>query len=236
MRTSYRDNRTSLKKNYIYDDSISSKWISIYDSVLLRDFGAEHVNNLYTRTQHLAPKTQGNIVGLLISMFRYAKELGWLIELPAIRRPFVVHDPNNFKYLATIDEVLVLLEAALKRSELHYVFYAVAALTGCRAGEVAGLRWEDIDFVRRLITVQRSYDSTTKPGKTRFVPIFDILLPILKEWPNKIQWTLFSQTLVGTFFLRARGYSKNTSMNAWSLLAFPGSDFTICGIRLHLNG
>jgi integrase len=34
--------------------------------------------------------------------------------------------------------------------------------TGMRAGELAALEWPDIDFERRLITVQRSFDGPTK--------------------------------------------------------------------------
>src|SRR5437868_4520369 len=35
---------------------------------------------------------------------------------------------------------------------------------------------------RRLITVQRSFDGPTKAGDVRYVPILDVLLPILQQW------------------------------------------------------
>jgi len=60
--------------------------------------------------------------------------------------------------------------------------YATAIYTGMRAGELAGLRREDIDLERRLITVQRSFDGPTKSGDVRYVPILDPLLPVLREW------------------------------------------------------
>lgn len=51
-----------------------------------------------------------------------------------------------------------------------------------RKGELAGLRWDDVDFERRLITVQRSYHGPTKAGDVRYVPILDPLLPVLRDW------------------------------------------------------
>jgi integrase len=58
--------------------------------------------------------------------------------------------------------------------------FATAVYAGLRKGELAGLRWTDIDLNRRLITVARSYDADgTKTGKTRVLPICDELVPYL---------------------------------------------------------
>ena len=51
-----------------------------------------------------------------------------------------------------------------------------------RAGELAGLRWDDVNFETRLITVQRSFDGPTKAGDVRYVPLLDVLLPVLRQW------------------------------------------------------
>jgi integrase len=59
--------------------------------------------------------------------------------------------------------------------------YATAIYTGMRAGELAGLHWEDVSFERRLITVQRSFDGPTKADDVRYLPILDPLLPVLRE-------------------------------------------------------
>lgn len=52
----------------------------------------------------------------------------------------------------------------------------VAVYTGLRAGELWGLRWEDVDLDACRIAVRYSYRSTTKTGKVRHVPL---LLPAL---------------------------------------------------------
>jgi integrase len=51
--------------------------------------------------------------------------------------------------------------------------YATAVYTGLRKGELAGLRWEDVDFARGLVRVARSYDQETKTGTVRYVPLCD---------------------------------------------------------------
>jgi len=47
---------------------------------------------------------------------------------------------------------------------------------------LAGLKWTDIDFERRLICVQRSFSGPTKSIKTRHVPLLDPLFDILLAW------------------------------------------------------
>ena len=39
-----------------------------------------------------------------------------------------------------------------------------------------------IDFERRIIRVERSFNKPTKTGKVRYVPILDPILPVLQEW------------------------------------------------------
>ena len=64
---------------------------------------------------------------------------------------------------------------------------------GIHEGELAALRWSDIDFERRLITVQRSFHGPTKAGDVRYVPIMDVLRPILRAWQLKAGgcWLVF---------------------------------------------
>jgi integrase len=49
------------------------------------------------------------------------------------------------------------LVAAREAGDLVHACYATALYTGMRLGELAALRWEDVDFERRLVCVQRSH-------------------------------------------------------------------------------
>jgi integrase len=57
------------------------------------------------------------------------------------------------------------------------------------AGLIAdGLRWSDVDLDRRMITVRRSYEGTTKSSKHRTVPIPAELASILKAYRLADPW------------------------------------------------
>lgn len=64
------------------------------------------------------------------------------------------------------------------------------AFTGLRLGELVGLRWEDLDERRGLLTVRRTFspyghgrlvERPTKSGKSRQVPIIEELAPWLDD-------------------------------------------------------
>lgn len=55
---------------------------------------------------------------------------------------------------------------------------------GLRRGEVFGLKWEDIDWLRNRIKVRRSYDGPTKNGRNREVPISEFLEKLLWHWKD----------------------------------------------------
>ena len=131
---------------------------------------------------HLSPKTVNNHLTLLISMLHLAVELGWLRQVPKIRKPRVSQLDEDYRYLRSADEIARFLQASREEDEPVHVLYATTVYTGLRAGEVAGLQWADVDFDRRLMSVRRSYHGPTKGGRTRYVPILDPLLPILRAW------------------------------------------------------
>lgn len=129
-----------------------------------------------------SPKTLHNHLTLIISMLNLAKDLRWLAQVPKIKKPRISLDTTQYAYLRTDREISQFLHSAAQEGYKAYAFYATAVYTGLRAGEAAALRWSDMSFDTRLITVQRSFVGPTKSGRVRYVPILDSLLPILKEW------------------------------------------------------
>ena len=147
----------------------------------LTKINLETVDALVRSRRHLSPHTVHNFLTMLISMLNGAIDLGWLRSKPRIKKPRISVD--EFTYLKTEDEVRRFLEAAKAEGPVVLAMYATAVYTGMRAGELCGLRWEDVSLDRRLICVRRSYDKVaTKNGDIRHVPILDPLLTVLKEW------------------------------------------------------
>ncbi len=119
---------------------------------------------------------------LLGSMLKQAHRLGWLLAVPPIDKPSVRVNGQDFSYLRSSEEVQRFLRAAHDDSVDAYTRFATAVYTGLRQGELAALSWQCVDLDRRIITVDRSFDGPTNAGDVRYVPILDVLLPILRAW------------------------------------------------------
>jgi integrase len=151
----------------------------------IKDISVADSDNFILARSALSKKTLANQLTLLISMLNLAKDLKWISEVPKIKKPRVRLISKDFRYLKTNEEVHRFLSAAQTEGDLCFTFYAFALFTGMRAGEIATIRWEDIDFEKRLITVQRSFNGPTKAEDVRYVPILDALLSHLLRWKLK---------------------------------------------------
>ena len=89
--------------------------------------------------------------------------------------------------ILTLTEIRKLLEASKECQSPWYPVWAMALLTGLRAGELGALRWEDLDLGSKLIHVRRSLSRRTDqegPTKGRYwrdVPISAELETLLLE-------------------------------------------------------
>lgn len=90
----------------------------------------------------------------------------------------------------TVPKVLNQLEARQLLEKLvgteWYFFVLLALITGCRLGELAGLKTEDFRLDESILLVQRSVDphgnvKSPKNGRARVVPLPPGLAPILKQ-------------------------------------------------------
>ena len=153
-----------------------------FGHLLLRDITFERIEAFKASKASYAPQTLLHQVNLLGAMLRHAERLGWLLRVPVIDRPKVRMCSTQFNYLRTTAEIQRFLRAARADGDDAYALYATAVFTGMRQGELAGLRWDRIDFDNAIITVDHSYNGTTKNGSLRHVPLQGVLLPILKAW------------------------------------------------------
>lgn len=179
------ETRTPKKRTRKDDESITRvHLLPAFSELKISDVTAERIAVFQADLiASKAPQTARNILVLLGGMLRQAVEWGWIEKEPKIRLPRVRYFSGDYRWLKTTEErEHFLLAAKAHHWPVVFPMYATAIYTGMRAGELAGLSWEDISFERRLITVQRSYGGLTKSGEVRRVPILDELLPILKEW------------------------------------------------------
>lgn len=145
------------------------------------------------RAGGLAPATVNRYLALLRTVLNYAVVAGYLQTSPIqrfARAAYMLPEPKPKRSppLASNEEARRLLEALRARSPEWFGLFAFLLLTGARRGEAAGLRWEDIDLSRRLVTIRRSYHSPPKSGQARTVPISVELAAALVEHRARDSW------------------------------------------------
>lgn len=207
----WRSHRAPQKRSEADDLSMLRQLEPHFGKVLLNDRAGcvIAVDHYRAKKARLNKKTVANHLTLLGSILRVAHELGWMEQLPVIRKPRVRLHSTDYSYLRTGEEVARFLRAAQPEGRTVYVLYLMAINTGLRAGELAGLQWADINFDARLITVQRSFEQPTKSDDVRYVPILDSLLPELRRWrlehPGQLVFTNQDGRMLGK---SARAYQE----------------------------
>jgi len=90
----------------------------------------------------------------------------WRQLWPKLRK---LEEPRTVgRALTAEEEDRLLRAAAANKSPLAYPFIKIALLTGLRFGEIRNLRWRQVDFEQRTLTVG---DSKTEAGAGRVLPM-----------------------------------------------------------------
>lgn len=134
--------------------------------------------------------TRADALGALSALYRVAVKGQYVAANPCIGVERRRDQASDVAARAlTRDEYFRLLEV-LPQTGPYRRFVLAMVYTGCRLGEVAGLRVSDIDWIERTISVTRTASAgatgqlvvgPTKGRRSRSVPIVDQLVPILRE-------------------------------------------------------
>jgi len=145
-----------------------------------------HLVDAYMQSKQrdgLAANTVCNHMTLMYGIFRHAMRKGWASSNPvaAVDRPSQPATDPDIRFF-TKEELEALIRAVPddELGRLEAVLYLTAAMTGLRQGELAALRWCDVDWAAGLIRVRRSYtrgELTTPKSRrsSRAVPMADRL-------------------------------------------------------------
>lgn len=131
-----------------------------------------------------APKTVNNHLGVLSALFEDAVKWRYCVHNPVrqVKPCRSDRDPESFHYW-TAAESDAFLDVIRQRRPRWYPLFLTALRTGLRLGELAALRWEDVDFERGRINVRRSYshgvETRPKNGRGRALPMSPQLREVL---------------------------------------------------------
>ena len=148
------------RANALKDDPIGS--------ISVARLGVEEVDKWIARRrkQGKGEGTIRNQLQVLRSALRQAERWGWIADNPAakaeLRRPKRVE-----RGVMSDDEVFAVLDAAAELHEMAPIALRLAAVTGARRSELAGLRWAAVDGAEivfdRQIVVDREHPDA-EPG------------------------------------------------------------------------
>lgn len=154
------------------------------------DLGAQRVGSVTTGDverwladlSHLAAQTRQNALGLVKgALAADAKARGVTSPASGVTLPKGArarHD-DGWDWLRQREIERVILATLMPKQR---AFFTLAIFTGMRAGELCGLRWEDVDVERGIVHVRRSRGEPTKSGKPREVPMLLPARAALERW------------------------------------------------------
>ncbi len=126
------------------------------------------------------------------------------------------------------DEIKLFLRKAREIGHEYYYLWAVAVSTGCRSGELWALRWTDVSFETRMISITKSFssrlgcDKSTKTKESRQIPINIALETLLKELKLKTASTGYVLPRITSW---RRGEASKVSRNFCQALGLPEITF-----------
>lgn len=142
--------KTSLKA---YNSLYHSRIVPYFDKILVTDFKAKDVFDWYKTIQD--KRTIITCEAILKPAFERAILFEYIES-----SPFIIKRPKtNSEYTImpfTVDEIKKIIEISPTRVKN---LIAVSFYSGMRIGEVIGLKWEDIDFINKTISVSRTITS-----------------------------------------------------------------------------
>ncbi|MFC1547693.1 tyrosine-type recombinase/integrase [Candidatus Neomarinimicrobiota bacterium] len=119
-----------------------------------------------------APKTKKNHLTVLRVMFNQAVHEGLISSNPASHATLPEMTKNEIHRLLAPEEIQLIFQNAGKWK----MYYAFLLYTGLRAGDVAMLKYGNIDLKQRTITVE-----IRKSRRTHALPLAEVLVEFLDE-------------------------------------------------------
>jgi len=142
----------------------------------------EVVQRLKHQLRERRSKTVNNVLSVLNVILKKAVEWNVIDRMPCIIRLLPIPKPSAGFYDFDDFEMLV---AAAKSEPNAYVIVLLGGEAGLRCGEMMGLEWEDVDFNKRQLCIQRSvwkgHVGVPKGGRLRYVRMTARLTVALRE-------------------------------------------------------
>ncbi|MCB9756255.1 MAG: site-specific integrase [Myxococcales bacterium] len=136
------------------------------------------------------PASINTIVMVLVTLLKYAAELGFLVAVPLVRR---LKAPNQKKKAPRYsdEELYRFLLEAESTGDPHVLLAALlGADQGMRRSEIVTLQHNDVDLAKMEITIKRGLsnevEGETKSGRERTIPMSLRVAELLRRHPHAL--------------------------------------------------
>lgn len=157
-KTTYKLYETYLKVN-----------LNRFRKLKVKDITHSIMNNLLCelKDEELSNKSINNILIFIKAVFNYGVDNEYINQNPSKKIKKLPNNTNKDRNFLTEEQITSFLRIAKIETPKHYMLFYTAIYTGMRRGELLGLEWQDIDFVKKEIYVQRQwYQSEVSDTKT----------------------------------------------------------------------
>jgi integrase len=163
-----------------YRSKIDKRIRPALGGVRLDKLGSDTLDAWYRKwlAEGLSPGTVHHLHAILSAALNQAVKWGWIDRSPAARSspPPLRQTPMK---IPTPEQLNQLHRAAAGVDQVLATAIALAALTGARRGELAALRWSDVDLLAGRVRIARSLTvvgGTAHEGPTKTHQVRDIAL------------------------------------------------------------
>jgi len=178
------------KTVYEYKRKIEGRIRPALGDIRLDKLRADAIDAAYQRwlAEGLSSSTVAVYHSILHAACRQAVKWGWVDRAPTDQATAPKPRSPEMK-VPTPEQVAKLVRSAEADDPVLATALALAALTGCRRGELCALRWSDVDLVQGRIRISRSltvvggkgHEGPTKTHQGREISLDDVGVGVLRQ-------------------------------------------------------
>jgi integrase len=175
----------------------------------IRNFNKGNIDD-FLRAIKATTKTKKNILTILKSIFLDAIDRQDLLKLPC-KFPKIGKAETRIKILTpeAQDEILEQITDPVRKA-----FFFFLVRMGVRPGEARALRWDDIDWERKVVEIHAAMDldfyrPSTKEEDYRVLPLDEDVLAVLEALPRTVPYVFsykgkpFGKSRIGEWWRKA---------------------------------
>lgn len=204
-------NDIKLQSLLNYENMIKGYLTDTIGNMEIKKLKKEIVENLFQNLKDSTSiTTRKKLIYIIKSSLSYAYRHNYIDYMDLSNITFKTN--NRTIFVLSKEEQLKLEDKLKDRINIRKICVILCLYTGLRVGEVAGLKWEDIDFSNKSLCIKRTIEriknkNTTNSSKTiliestpksetsnRIVPIPNFIIELLNTFPKKHNAFLLSNS------------------------------------------